>query len=154
MELSSSAFKDRCIIPSLYTCEGANVSPPLDFIDIPPTAKSLVLIMEDPDVPRNLRADGMFDHWIIFNLPPTTRHIPEIQGPSGGIRGITTFGDTRYGGPCPPDREHRYFFKLYALDTMLPLKEGATKSDIEKAMNGHIIAQAQLIGRFEKGKGY
>lgn len=110
--------------------------------------------MDDPDVPRNLRPDGMFDHWIVFNIPPSIRHIPESTGPSGGVRGMTTFGHTRYGGPCPPDREHRYFFKLYALDTLLSLKEGASKSEIERAMKGHILAEARLIGRYEKGKGY
>ncbi|MBF8262434.1 MAG: hypothetical protein HW387_99 [Parachlamydiales bacterium] len=154
MKILSTAFKDGCIIPSRYTCEGANISPPLEFADVPSAAKSLVLIMDDPDVPRNLRADGMFDHWIMFNMPPTILHIAESKGPSKGTFGLTTFGHTRYGGPCPPDREHRYFFKLYALDIMLPLKERAPKIAIEKAMQGHIIDHAELIGRYEKGKGY
>jgi hypothetical protein len=129
MKLISSAFKDKGIIPSRYTCEGANVSPPLEIASIPANAKSLVLILEDPDVPEQVRSDRMWDHWIIFNMPPTTLQIPEMVGPPSGIRGKTTFGHTRYGGPCPPDREHRYFFKLYALDILLPLKEGATKKE-------------------------
>ena len=154
MKLTSPAFNAKGIIPSRYTCEGANISPPLEITNVPANAKSLVLIMDDPDVPAQIRAERIWDHWIIFNMPPTIHQIPENTGPIAGVYGMTTFGHTRYGGPCPPDREHRYFFKLYALDTMLHLKEGATKKEIEKAMQGHIIADAQLMGRYEKGKGY
>lgn len=153
MNITSPAFSDGGIIPSRYTCEGANVSPPLEIIDVPSNAKSLVLIMNDPDVPPHIRVDRNWDHWIIFNMPATTHQIHETSGPTG-VKGKTTFGHTRYGGPCPPDREHRYFLKLYALDILLPLKEGATKIEIEKAMQGHIVAQAQLLGRYEKSKGY
>lgn len=154
MKLISSAFKDKGIIPSRYTCEGANISPPLEITNVAPNAKSLVLIMDDPDVPEHIRSDRMWDHWIIFNISPTTRQIPEMVGPTSGIHGKTTFGHLKYGGPCPPDREHRYFFKLYALDVLLSLKEGSTKKEIEKAMEGHILAETQLMGRYEKGKGY
>jgi len=105
-------------------------------------------------VPEHIRSDRMWDHWIIFNISPTTRQIPEMVGPTSGIHGKTTFGHLKYGGPCPPDREHRYFFKLYALDVLLSLKEGSTKKEIEKAMEGHILAETQLMGRYEKGKGY
>jgi Raf kinase inhibitor-like YbhB/YbcL family protein len=154
MRLTSSAFKDGGIIPSRYTCEGANISPPLTISDVPAHAKSLVLIVDDPDVPKHLRADQNWDHWIIFNMDPATQQILETLGPKSGLKGTTTYGHTRYGGPCPPDREHRYFFKLYALDIMLNLKEGAVKKEIEKAMQGHITASAQLMGRYEKGKGY
>ena len=154
MKLLSSAFADQGIIPSRYTCEGANISPPLEIGNVPPRTKSLVLIMDDPDVPVYVRPDQNWDHWIIFNMPPSTRDIPEMIGPASGMYGKTTFGHARYGGPCPPDREHRYFFKLYALDIHLPLKEGTKKKKIEKAMLGHILAETQLIGRYEKGKGY
>ena len=154
MKLISSAFKDKGIIPSRYSCEGANISPPLEISNVAPNAKSLVLIMDDPDVPEHVRSERIWDHWIIFNMSPATRQIPEMTGPSSGVHGKTTFGHTRYGGPCPPDREHRYFFKLYALDILLPLKEGATKTEIEKAMEGHILAETHLIGRYEKNKGY
>jgi len=154
MKLASPAFKDKEIIPSRYTCEGANISPPLEISGVPQNAKCLVLIMDDPDVPAYIRAERMWDHWIIFNMLPSTHQIPEMKGPASGIHGKTTFGHTKYGGPCPPDREHRYFFKLYALDILLPLKEGATKHEVEQAMKGHIVAEAQLMGRYEKGKGY
>jgi Raf kinase inhibitor-like YbhB/YbcL family protein len=145
MKITSSAFKEGGIIPSLYTCEGKNIPPPLTFAEIPPQAKSLVLIMDDPDVPTYLRPDGMYDHWIVFNIPPNSQT---------GTMGKNTAGQNKYTGPCPPDREHRYFFKLYALDKMLSLSAGATKKEVEKAMEGHILAQAQLMARYEKGKGY
>jgi hypothetical protein len=105
--------------------------------------------MEDPDVPKNLRPDGMWDHWIVFNIPPDTREIPEGQEPRG-TPGSGTKGNLDYFGPCPPDREHRYFFKLFALDRMLDLKEKAKKSELEKAMEGHILEKAELMGRYER----
>ncbi len=149
MKISSPAFKHNGKVPSLYTCEGKNINPPLEFVDIPKEAKSLVLIMDDPDVPHHLRKDGMWDHWILFNISPSIHQIKEDSTPvcNGGK---TTWGHTQYGGPCPPDREHRYFFKLYALDTMLKLPTGATKQEIEKAMQDHILAKAELIGLYEK----
>lgn len=153
MELTSSAFKENGIIPSRYTCEGKEINPPLHFDHVPPSAKSLVLIMDDPDVPKSLRADGMWDHWILFNILPNVNNIKENTTPLCKS-GMTTSGHTRYVGPCPPDKEHRYFFKLYALDLMLNLPSGTTKKEVEKAMTGHILAQCQLIGLYEKGKGY
>lgn len=153
MKLTSIAFHDKGIIPSLYTCEGEERSPPLEFHDIPKEAKSLVLIMDDPDVPHSLRADGMWDHWILFNILPTVHKIEENKTPLCKS-GMTTSGHIRYVGPCPPDREHRYFFKLYALDTMLHLPSGATKKEVEQAMKNHVLAQTQLLGLYEKGKGY
>jgi len=153
MKLSSPAFKNHGIIPSLYTCEGKNISPSLEISNVPPNAKSLVLIMDDPDVPLNLRPDGMWDHWILFNILPSVHKIKENSTPLCSF-GKTTFGHTCYGGPCPPDREHRYFFKLYALDTLLNIPSGSTKKEIEKAMQGHILEEAQLIGLYEKGKNY
>lgn len=153
MEISSSAFNEGGIIPSRYTCEGEDINPPLHFSAIPKKAKSLVLIMEDPDVPKSLRKDGMWDHWVLFNIPPGVQKIEENATPQCEV-GMTTWGHTRYGGPCPPDGEHRYFFKLYALDIMLPLLSGSSKKEIEIAMKGHILAKAERIGLYEKGKGY
>lgn len=153
MRLSSPAFSPNGIIPSLYTCEGDNVNPPLEISQVPEKAKSLVLIMDDPDVPQSVRSDRMWDHWVLFNIDPGTQKIAENSTPTC-LHGKTTFGHTRYGGPCPPDREHRYFFKLYALDKKLELASGATKKEVERAMEGHILAQTQLMGRYEKGKGY
>jgi Raf kinase inhibitor-like YbhB/YbcL family protein len=150
MKLTSPAFKEGAIIPSRYTCEGANVSIPLEISGTPANAKSLALILEDPDVPGS---NPICDHWVVFNIPPAVHRIDERAGPAG-VRGMTTYGNTRYNGPCPPDREHRYFIKLYALDAMLDLKEGATKKELQKAMHGHIVAEAELMGRYEKGKGY
>lgn len=153
MQLTSRVFKEGGIIPSTYTCEGKNISPPLEISGVPKEARSLVLIMEDPDVPVSIRPDRMWDHWILFNLAPTLTKIEEDTTPPS-IAGKTTFGSNRYGGPCPPDAEHRYFFKLYALDCKLDLKAGATKKEVEKAMKGHILTQCQLMGRYEKAKGY
>ncbi|OGN64563.1 MAG: kinase inhibitor [Chlamydiae bacterium RIFCSPHIGHO2_12_FULL_49_9] len=151
MLLKSPAFQEGEKIPSLYTCEGKNINPPLSFSDVPTNAKNLVLIMDDPDVPVFIRKDQMYDHWVVFNIPPTTRKLEENTKPPG-IEGKNTSGKTGYTGPCPPDREHRYFFKLYALDTLLQLAAGASKKEVEKAMEGHILASSILIGRYEKKK--
>jgi Raf kinase inhibitor-like YbhB/YbcL family protein len=153
MHLKSPAFKEGGIIPSVYTCEGKNISPPLEIGDAPKEAKSLVLIMDDPDVPAFVRPDRMYDHWVVFNIPPSTHKIAENAPPSG-IHGKNTAGKNQYTGPCPPDREHRYFFKLYALDKMLDLPAGATKRQVEEGCKGHILSHCQLMGRYEKGKGY
>lgn len=152
MKLSSTAFRERGKIPSLYTCEGKNINPPLTFEDIPKETKTLVLIMDDPDVPKTLRADGMWDHWVLFNIPPSTHSILENAKNLPGTAGKTTSNTLAYIGPCPPDREHRYFFKLFALDISLELKVGATKAAVESAMEGHILAKAQLMGLYEKHK--
>jgi Raf kinase inhibitor-like YbhB/YbcL family protein len=149
MKLTSSVFPEGGSIPSLYTCEGKGINPPLEISAVPPDAQSLVLIMDDPDVPKSRRPDGMFDHWIVFNMPPTTRQLAENATPPG-IQGKNTAGGNAYFGPCPPDREHRYFFKLYALDAQLSLPAGSTKKQVEQAMAPHIIAQCQLMGRYEK----
>lgn len=153
MYLKSPAFEEGMIIPSLYTCEGKNINPPLEIFDVPKEAKSLVLIMDDPDVPKSVRSDGIFDHWIVFDMPIDTKSIKEHTKPPG-IEGKNTIGTLGYVGPCPPDREHRYFFKLYALDKMLRLEKGATKTEVEKVMQNHILEECQLIGRYEKGRGY
>ena len=105
--------------------------------------------MDDPDVPKHLRPDGMWDHWVVFNIPPNRTSLDEGEEPSG-VRGIGTGQNLDYYGPCPPDREHRYYFRLYALDTELDLPEGATKKEVESAMEGHILEQAVLMGRYER----
>jgi Raf kinase inhibitor-like YbhB/YbcL family protein len=149
MKLTSVAFKDGEKIPSKYTCEGENINPPLEISGVPSHAKSLVLIMDDPDVPASVRKDQMFDHWVVFNLSPNTHKIEENATPHATL-GKNTNGENEYFGPCPPDREHRYFFKLYALDKELDLETGASKSQVEQAMKGHVIEQAQLVGLYEK----
>jgi hypothetical protein len=150
MKLTSPQFERNGRIPSKYTCEGEDINPPLMISDIPEGTKSLVLIMDDPDVPKHLREDGIWDHWIKFNIPPTTTTIAEGEEPEG-VSGQGTSGNLKYHGPCPPDREHRYFFKLYALDTELALPGGASKKDVEVAMQNHILGEAVLIGLYEKG---
>ncbi|MFS8564314.1 MAG: YbhB/YbcL family Raf kinase inhibitor-like protein [Rhabdochlamydiaceae bacterium] len=149
MQLTSPAFKQGESIPSLYTCQGKDINPPLIISNVPKNAKALVLIMDDPDVPLSLRKDGMWVHWVIFNIPPETRNIEENTN-SMGILGKGTRGDNRYQGPCPPDREHRYFFKLYALDSLLNLKVGATKEEVEQEMEGHVLAYSELMGKYQK----
>jgi len=149
MELKSGAFKHGEPIPRLYTCQGSDINPPLDIAQVPQEAKSLVLIMDDPDVPPFVRQDRMWVHWVVYNIPHETRTIPENSKPPG-ILGRGTDGKLHYQGPCPPDREHRYFFKLYVLSTMLPLKPGATKEEVEAAMQPHILAQTELIGLYCK----
>lgn len=150
LTLTSPAFTEGGKIPSKYTCEGQNVNPELNISGVPENAKSLVLIMDDPDVPEFVRKDKMFDHWVVFNIPPSTTRIPENSEPKG-TSGKNTEGGLSYTGPCPPDREHRYYFKLYALNCdLLSLPKGASKKDVEQAMQGHVIAKAQLMGRYEK----
>lgn len=149
MKISSPAFDGHSAIPSKYTCEGLGVNPELHFHDVAQNAVSLVLIMEDPDVPRTLRPDGMFDHWVIFNIPKETRIIKENSTPPG-IVGMNTGGFIAYYPPCPPDRQHRYFFKLFALDTTLKLPKGASKKEVLDAIEGHIIAKAELMGTYVK----
>ena len=146
MKLTSPAFANNDAIPSEFTCDGADVSPPLIINDVPSNAKSLALVMDDPDAPV-----GTWDHWVVFNIPPSTKSIPKGAEPQG-TAGKNSWGRTGYGGPCPPSGTHRYYFKLYALDTILNLPEGATKKDLERAMQGHIIAQAQLMGTYKRSR--
>lgn len=149
MKISSPSFCEGESIPSRFTCQGKNISPPLTFQEIPIQAKSLVLLMDDPDVPPAIREDQMWDHWVVFNIPPHVRQLAEGEKPPG-IEGLNTWGQNCYGGPCPPDREHRYFFHLYALDTMLKLSSHATKKEVEEAMEHHLLAQASLMGLYQK----
>lgn len=153
MKIESPAFIDGDRIPQKYTCDGDRLlSPALTISEVPEAAKSLVLIVDDPDVPKELRADGNFTHWVVFNIPPETTEIPE--GAKIGTVGANTRGDAQYTGPCPPPeyepKTHRYFFKLYALDVMLDLQSGATKKEIEGSTQDHIIESAQLIGTYSR----
>ncbi len=140
-----SIFSDGGKIPSKYTCEGADVNPPLEFIEIPENAKSLVLIIDDPDSP--LKTWG---HWILWNISPGVKSIRENSIPSGAIEGDNDFGNIGYGGPCPNSGEHRYQFKLYALDTKLNLPRGSAKNEVEKSIKGHIIDKTVLTGLYQK----
>ena len=151
MHLTSSAFNQDGAIPSVYTCEGAGYNPPLEITGIPAAAKSLVLIMDDPDVPSYIREDQLWVHWVVYDIPPSTKKIAENSTPPGTV-GKGTGMKAIYDGPCPPDRKHRYFFKLYALNVQLHLHKGATKEEVEEAMEGHILAQTQLMGTYEKKK--
>lgn len=150
MRLSSGNFGDSELLPAKYTCDGNDINPSLQISGVPEQAKSLVLIMEDPDVPTSIRSDRMWDHWIVFNIPPDIEQIEEGTEPLG-IHGLGTSGNLKYHGPCPPSGEHRYFFKLYALDTMLALGEGASKQEVERAMEGHVIDRAELVGKYRRG---
>jgi Raf kinase inhibitor-like YbhB/YbcL family protein len=149
LTLTSSVFAYMTRIPSKYTCDGQKINPPLEISGVDDNAKSLVLIMEDSDVPKTIRQDGIWNHWLKFNLPVSLTEIKEGIDP-GGVSGLGTSNTLKYVGPCPPDKEHRYFFKLYSLDTMLDLKQGAAKSQIEQAMRGHILQEAVLIGLYER----
>lgn len=144
--LSSSAFNNGGTIPTKYTCNAENLSPPLSWSGVPPEAKSLALIVDDPDSPGKT-----WVHWVYFNIEPTRTEIPEGVTPSSGIGtdGNNDFRKRGYGGPCPPaGKPHRYFFKLYALDSVLSLKSGAARADLERAMSGHILAQGELMGTY------
>ena len=152
MKLSSSAFLDGGIIPLKYSCEGDRfLSPPLEFQDVPEETKSLVLIMEDPDVPKEVREDQLFVHWVLFNISPDTKVLNE--GESVGTLGSNTRGEARYTGPCPPSEyepsEHRYIFTLYALDTTLDVEE-VDKETILQAIEGHVLDEAVLVGKYKK----
>lgn len=149
MIFTSAAFSTDGTIPSLYTCDGQNINPMLSWSDVPVETKSFVLIMEDPDVPRNLRPDGLFVHWLAWNIPATTRAIGEHAEPDGVI-GKNTSGRLGYTGPCPPDRSHRYFFRIYALDTELIVPSTATKGEIVKVMTGHVLDQAEFMARYQR----
>ena len=150
IELKSSAFEPGGMIPPKYTCDGENVSPPLSWQAPPEGTRSLALICDDPDAPM-----GTWVHWVLFNLPADTAQLTENiptsrELPGGARQGKNDFGKIGYGGPCPPSGTHRYFFKIYALDTPLQLQPGATKSQLLKAMEGHIIARGQLMGRYKR----
>jgi hypothetical protein len=143
LQITSPAFIEGETIPTKYTCDGSNISPQLDWTDVPQGTQSLVLIADDPDAPA-----GTWVHWVLYDLPANLTSLPE--GTSGtGTAGTNSFKKRTYGGPCPPKGSpHRYYFKLYALDTTLGLPEGASKAEVEKALRGHILAQGQLMGKY------
>jgi hypothetical protein len=145
MQISSSAFQANAGIPTKYSCQGDGINPPLTFSEVPSDAKSLVLIVDDPDAPM-----GTFVHWVVFNIPPTTKEIAEHNSPANSIQGLNGTKKPGYIAACPPSGTHHYFFKLYALDTELSLDETADKEKVGAAMQGHILDQAQLVGLYTK----
>ena len=150
LTVESPAFGEKEYIPEKYTCKGANISPPISIKGIPKEAKTLALIMDDPDAPV-----GTWVHWVLFNIPTSSRGLTEAipsEGTlsDGSMNGKNSGGNLGYSGPCPPSGTHRYFFKLYALDEMLGLSSGADKGELLKAMEGHILAQGELMGTFSK----
>ena len=147
MKITSPAFQEGGNIPSKFTCDGANTNPALHIEQTPPNAKSLVLIVDDPDAPG-----GLFTHWLIWNIDPQTKEIAESSASPKAIQGTNNFPNVGYGGPCPPSGTHRYFFKIFALDQMLDLKSGAKRAELERAMHGHVIAQGQLMGRYARSR--
>ena len=154
MTITSSAFTNNDAIPARFTCTSSDISPPLQWSGVPASAKSLVLIVDDPDAPDPAAPKMTWVHWVLYNLPPSCEGLSEDISPSalpeGTAQGINDWHRTGYGGPCPPIGRHRYFFKLYALDTILEESKKATKAQVEKAMQGHVIESTQLIGTFEK----
>ncbi len=154
LAISSPAFADNGEIPSQYTCQGEDISPALEWTGVPEQAQSLVLIVDDPDAPDPAAPKMTWVHWVLFNIPPDASGLPE-KVPSGSLpagteQGVNDWGRTGYGGPCPPIGRHRYFHKLYALDIKIEGLQQPTKADIEAAMKGHVIAQAELVGTYQK----
>lgn len=151
MIITSGVFTHNSAIPSRYTCDGANTSPPLTWVNVPANAKSLVLIVDDPDAPDPAAPQRIWVHWLLYNLPPTSTGLPEhvTTLPANTLEGLNDWKRTGYGGPCPPIGRHRYFHKLYALDVILPNLNLPTKSTLEKAMQGHVLMQAELIGLYQ-----
>jgi Raf kinase inhibitor-like YbhB/YbcL family protein len=150
MELTSSAFQHEGKIPDKYSCKGQDISPPLKWVNAPAGTKSFVLVCDDPDAPV-----GTWDHWLLFNIPASVSELPEgipsqPELSNGARHGRNSWGRNDYGGPCPPGGTHRYFFKFYALDITLDLKPGAAKREIMKAMENHILAKTELMGRFSR----
>ena len=145
MKIESEAFGHNGKIPAKYTCDGENVSPPFAFSGVPKNAESLVLIVDDPDAPN-----GLWVHWTLWNISPKTASIGEGESPKEATEGTTSFGATHYGGPCPPDGEHRYFFKLYALDILLELPRETKKDGLEEMILGHVLDKAELTGYYTR----
>lgn len=155
-KLSSSAFAPNGSIPSKYTCEGADTSPPLQWSDAPDGTRTFALIVDDPDAPDPAKPQRVYVHWVLYDIPASTSKLAENAAkgglPSGALQGANDWGKHTYGGPCPPIGRHRYFFKLYALDGKLKALKNPNKAKLEKAMQGHIIGDAQLIGTYEQAK--
>ncbi len=154
MIIRSPAFQHEHAIPPHYTCDGSDISPPLEWSGVPSGAKSLALIVDDPDAPDPAAPRTTFVHWVLYDLPPATTHLPEGVAPEhlpdGTMHGINDWRSKNYGGPCPPIGKHRYFFKLYALDTVLPHLRHPTKAALEEAMHGHVLEHAELIGLYQR----
>jgi Raf kinase inhibitor-like YbhB/YbcL family protein len=152
MELSSSAFVPRGEIPARHTCDGEDVAPPLQWRGVPERSASLVLIVDDPDAPDPAAPRMTWVHWVLYGIPPDASGLPDGGRPllAGTREGLNDWGRRGYGGPCPPVGRHRYFFKLYALDRVLPALPRPTKAALEQAMHGHVLAQAELIGTYLK----
>ena len=146
-KITSPVFENNSGIPPRYACDGKNISPPFEIKNVPPQVKSLALVVDDLDAPR-----GTYVHWILWNIEPMVKEIKENSIPEGAIQGTNDFKQRNYGGPCPPSRAHRYVFKVFALDRRLDLSPDSAKVDLQKAMKGHVIGEAQLIGRYKKGK--
>lgn len=145
LKISSPAFKNNEHIPRLYTCGGKDVNPALMIENVPDGAKSLALIVDDPDAPV-----GTWVHWVLWNIDPKLKEIKENSVPPNSVQGKNDFTKNKYGGPCPPSGTHRYFFKLYALDTLLDLSPNSTKYDLEKAMKGHVLSEGQIVGLYKR----
>ena len=145
MKIISSAFENNQMIPQKYTCDGENISPSLEIFDVPKNARSLALICNDSDAPS-----GDFIHWLVWNIAPETRKIDEGTAPEGAILGITSSGQSNYASPCPPTGVHHYHFKLFALDAKLNLSQSAGKSELLKAAQNHILAEAELVGLYQR----
>jgi Raf kinase inhibitor-like YbhB/YbcL family protein len=143
--VKSPAFENNQLIPVKYTCDGDDVNPPLTIDGVPEGTKSLLLIVDDPDAPS-----GIWNHWLVWNIPPETRKIEENTAP--GTEGMSTSRKHDYGGPCPPYGTHRYFFKVYALDTKLGLTANSTKKDVKNAMEGHMLAEGELMGLYRRSR--
>jgi Raf kinase inhibitor-like YbhB/YbcL family protein len=150
IQVSSAAFEEGGMIPAKYTCDGDDISPPLQWAGIPQATKSIALICDDPDAPM-----GTWVHWVMWNIPPEVKELAEHilsepELPDGARQGLSDFRRPGYGGPCPPSGVHRYYFKIYALDTMLDLPDSTRKADLLKAMKGHILAEGQLMGKYSR----
>ncbi|MFQ5670645.1 MAG: YbhB/YbcL family Raf kinase inhibitor-like protein [Acidobacteriota bacterium] len=154
--VTSSAFAHNGAIPKVYTCDGRDQSPPLSWAGVPDGTRSLVLLVDDPDAPDPRAPRMTWVHWVLYNLPPETRGLPEAVAPAdlpGGTReGLNDWKRTGFGGPCPPIGRHRYFHKIYALDVMLPELDQPTKADLLQAMEGHVLARGELIGTYQRGR--
>lgn len=154
LSLTSPRFSHGGAIPAEHTCEGSDVSPSLAWSGVPDGTKSLALVVDDPDAPDPAAPRRTWVHWVLYNLPPDADGLPEgatkTHLPKGTREGHNDWNRAGYGGPCPPIGRHRYFFKLHALDTALPERDGLTKADVEKAMEGHVLARAELMGTYQK----
>ena len=153
MKIESPAFINNGEIPSKFTCDGKGINPELIFKDIPKKAKSLVLTVDDPDIPQFVKEKNnidIWDHWLLWNISPKTMEIKENSVPTEAMVGLNTSGENKYQGPCPPDREHRYFFKLYALDTILSLNSNTSAVELKNTMEEYILEKSELIGKYKR----